>query len=420
MNSTIIPLPNGKVAIVVEGGRGYSIHDDLQSGDVATLKFLRTAAPTHVPWGDTTEVDIVSTNAYGCACRYRDHTARRDASEIKPLTLELFKKSIARLGCTGRIKFSFIGTEPLINAKLVSEVVDYARSEFPGSTFKIVTNSELLCKPMLDTSKTALEWLDDQGFVLELLNPCPWHAENFHTTPVDIQPYYERTLDTFDHKNLLKLRIVAGMVHRISIPINTTRYMQDMLDASNLVATGIGSGFYTELCVPPPIPVVEAFDMVNILEQQYMEVATWFICEFRKGNKPLWCDIIDAVVLPMQQKETRHISCRSGNGSMTIASDGAIYASYDSEFGGVDTDGKFDMARVREWRNNSCYRTTRCVQCAALQICGGGSRPLSSHFNNGNVSTINAVECLYQQMKLKIGLYLISELGPAELVRIYS
>lgn len=420
MNSSILTLPNKKVAQVIAGGRGFKIADTLQGLDSTPLPFLRPAVNPQIEHKDTTNISILTTNTCNMACSYCYLNEDINSPQAKVLDIEMIKTGIMRLGCHDKLGINFIGGEPLLNMSLIVAVVEMCNKRFKAPRYSVVTNGSLLGNPAPDGEGTILDWLNRHKFTMSLSLEGPEHLQNRTRMLRNGQCTYEGILRSLRDGKASEAEIVKSMTYRVTTTFDDTTYFERIKFFNALISQGIGKTVRIELAIPAPIPITQAINGMIALEKQFVEVADWFIEQFREGARPRWPDVVEKVALRMMHKSTTQTSCGAGNGYMSISYDGEILACHRGNSCSVETNGKFDQKKIVGWRNNSSLRHESCANCSALQICGGGCRAISASNHSGDLIQPNAVECLYKQMKLKMGLYLISELGRTDFINAYK
>ncbi|AQS57731.1 thioether cross-link-forming SCIFF peptide maturase [Desulforamulus ferrireducens] len=297
------------------------------------------------------------------------------------LSLEVGKAAIDFLieqsGNRKNIEIDFFGGEPLLNFKVIKELVPYghARAEQAGKKFKftLTTNGVLLNKEiqqfLLDNNMAAVLSLDGRPAVHDAMRPTPRGNGSYEQVVKAFQEYVEQ-------------QPPAGYYIRGTFTRHNLDFSQDVMHMAEL-------GF-KDISVEP---VVAGKDTDYAFQQEDLPI---LMEEYEKLTRELWqrqeagepinffhfnIDLNGGPCLPK-----RLSGCGAGYEYLAVTPEGDLYPCHqfvgNADFClGTVKDGIHNQELIEKFRQAHIYNKPECVGCWAKFYCSGGCHANAWAFN---------------------------------------
>jgi len=367
---------------------------------------------------------LESTNACNYRCKYcfneayDDRTGRMSFdTACQAIKTTMPKESLGRGSRAPHI--GFFGGEPMMNWDLVGRIVPFAQGYFHPlvPSFSMTTNASLV------TPEKAL-YLKENGFSFIVSVDGP---EELH----DELRVYKGGKGTFkDTMAGLKALADAG-VERITLRATFVPGKEHLLEKvvflNELCDQGMGNWVSVEpVCLTESHCISHDYGSLSSytketaaqLEDQYLEVARWGIGRL-KEEKPFR---FHNEMKPIERLlHTRHSpsECGAGCGYMSVSYDGSVWACHRMNWGRIGNlfGGGIDEESRAKWSDNRLYSRKGCLDCGVRWMCGGGCREASLGAHR-DITKPFEVSCAFMKIWIKIGAYIISEIGQDELKKL--
>lgn len=308
---------------------------------------------------------------------------------------------IARSGSRKKLDVDFFGGEPLLNFKVLQELVDYGRKRAceAGKEFKftLTTNAILL-------DEKATQYLNEQGIFVVLsldgrrevhdaMRPKPGGAGSYDIVLDRIISF----VNSRDGENY----IIRGTYTR-----HNTDFCADVLHIADM-------GF-KHLSIEPVVAPEEAGYAIRdedlpLLFSQYELLTRELLRRRRHGNPfDFFHFNIDLDGGPCLQK--RLTGCGAGHEYMAVAPNGDIYPCH--QFVGREKfllgdvyDQNINGALVSHFRTAHVYNKETCAGCWARFYCSGGCHA-NADMSNGTILEPYSLGCELAKKRLECAIYL--------------
>jgi len=297
---------------------------------------------------------------------------------------------------------AFFGGEPLLEWGLLTEVVECAKHVYRGPGrpgFEVTTNGTLL-----DADKAA--FLDREGFELIVSLDGPKDIHN-RWRPDS----YEATLSG--------LRLLKGRRLATRTTLRGTFTAQDIQLRPRLEHYHrlIDEGLAAHVALEPASP----FDLGSgdwpAVEAEYEQAARFLRERIRQRRRASFESLIRFVRRLAFRQAVFH-SCEAGNGTVSVAPDGAIYACYregPSAIGNL-AGGGLDEALRAPWLDSRFYLNAKCIECPVRLACGGPCR--QDALALGAMHVPEEAGCRLRHIQFRWAAWLLSELTREEAARL--
>jgi len=163
----------------------------------------------------------------------------------------------------------------------------------------------------------------------------------------------------------------------------------------------------------------EAITLHNVRQflPQYEAAALWMRDRLRAGKKARFHSIYKCMERIAHVKPAA-AECGGGLGYLTVNPEGTIFACHregSSDIG--DVWSGIDERRRAPWYDNRLFARTKCPDCWARWVCGGGCRQ-SCADHIGDIRAPDPVYCWFKKVLIRWTLWLLSELTPEEVMRV--
>lgn len=326
------------------------------------------------------------------------------------MSLEVGKAAIDFLaknsGNRKNIEVDFFGGEPLMNFKMVKEVVEYARSiekdvnknfRFTMTTNGVLLNDEIIDYLNKEMHNVVLS-LDGRPEVNDKMRP----ASNGKGSYDVILPKFKKLVE----KRGGKQYYLRGT------------FTHHNLDFSNDVLHMADQGF-NEVSVEPVVApstmdyALQTTDIEQICKE-YEILAKEMLRRHKEENGcfNFFHYMVDLTGGPCVHK--RLAGCGSGTEYLAATPDGALYPCH--QFAGMEEfkmgdvwTGVTNIDQRKEFEKCNVYSKDECTACWAKFFCSGGCAANSYHFN-GNINSTYGVGCELQKKRLECAIGLQAEL----------
>ena len=320
----------------------------------------------------------------------------------KLMSLETGKHAIDFLlensGDRPNLELDFFGGEPLMNFKVVKQIVEYARSrekEFNKKfRFTITTNGLLLDDEKIDfinkeMSNVVLS-IDGRKEVNDYFRVLP-NGQGCYDM---IMPKYKKLVEGRGDKEYY----VRGT------------FTNRNKDFSNDVFALYDAGF-DQISVEPVVGDSDEYaltmnDLPEIFKE-YERLADRIIENEKNGRKfNFFHFMIDLDQGPCAIKRLRGCGC--GNDYVAITPDGDIFPCH--QFVGIDEykmgnidEGTFDQEMKKEFASAHVYSKPECRECWAKFYCSGGCNA-NNYIYQGDIHAAHKLSCQIQKKRLEVAI----------------
>ncbi len=311
------------------------------------------------------------TDACNLDCRYcYYHTGERPTGS-ETMTSEVSRKSIDFLmdacGSLDKVELVFFGGEPLLNLKLIAEVIEYAKKAATekGKTvdFALTTNATLL------TEKTVAFLTENRIGVTVSIDGLPDVHDRYRRFPdgrpsfAAIKPGIKRLIGAGGGKPVVARVTVAGD------PGDVPASLDFLLDL------GFAEAGFAPVTTTDPTYRLDTNKM-NQLLAQFELLSERFLDRAREDRFLGFTNLID-ILVTLHEGEVRAYPCGAGLGLFSVSAAGGLYlcqrltgedkAAMGNIFSGLD-EAKVDAFRQAVHLSSK----PGCRNCWAQVICAGG------------------------------------------------
>jgi uncharacterized protein len=287
------------------------------------------------------------------------------------MSLEVVKKGIDFLfenaAGTEKLVLVFFGGEPLLNIRLISSAVDYARKKAAETgkqiDFALTTNGTLL-------NGEVIQFLTDRkiGVTVSIDGFEEVHDRNRRFP--DGRPSYGKILPGL--RELLRASVQRPVVARVTL-VDTPLDVPKILD--HLLGLGFAEvGFAPVTTRDPAYQFDES--KLDCLMIQFRRLADRFIDAARRDDFLGFSNLIDLLTV-LHQSEVRTHPCGAALGLFAADPEGRLYSCQrvigEDSFCMGNLFTGFDRSRVEGFRQNAMVsRKPLCMTCWARPLCAGG------------------------------------------------
>jgi len=351
------------------------------------------------------------THACNLACGYCFAGGNRSGSVMR---VEVARKAVRLLDTRTPIDLAFFGGEPLMAWNLIRQVMTEARAlaakRNVRAKFHITSNALLLDEEKVrflsEQPCSMLVSLDGPEDIHNAARPARDPNRNSfrgtmdalgraRNTPLGRRIMARATFDTADPQLVRRLEFLAGLD-----------------DAGLIRGYSIEPAVLGEGCARR----AGGLDR-NAVADEYHAAAQWFVGRLhakKAANFFHFRKLIERILY------ARHAGseCGAGNGYVTVAPDGTIYACHreaGTQVGHVDYG--FDEEARSAWADNRLYARNGCTRCWARYLCGGGCRQACLELA-GDLRAPVAERCFLQQTLLRECFWILTQLSRDEISRV--
>ena len=322
----------------------------------------------------------------------------------KLMTLETGKNAIDFLlensGDRKNLELDFFGGEPLMNFKVVKQIVEYARSreaEFNKKfRFTITTNGLLL-----DDEK--IEFINKEMSNVVLSIDGRKEINDYFRVLPNGQGCYDMILPKYQ-------KLVAGRGDKEYYVRGT--FTNKNLDFSNDVFALYEAGF-DQISIEPVVGEGDEYALtekeLTAVFKEYENLANRILENEKKGGKfNFFHFMIDLDQGPCAIKRLRGCGC--GNDYVAITPDGDIYPCHqfvgmeEYKMGNID-EGTFNQEMKSDFANCHVYSKPECRKCWAKFYCSGGCNANNYQYV-GDVRSAHKISCELEKKRLECAIML--------------
>lgn len=308
---------------------------------------------------------------------------------------------IEKSGKRKNIEIDFFGGEPLLNFKVIKELVPYGneRAERAGKKLKftLTTNGVLLSQEvqqfLLDNNMAAVLSLDGRPAVHDAMRPTPRGKGS-----------YEQVVKAF--REYVAQQPPAGYYIRGTFTRHNLDFSQDVMHMAELGFKDVSvepvvAGNDTDYAFKP--------EDLPILMEQY-EKLTRLLWQRREAGQPINffhfnIDLSGGPCLPK-----RLSGCGAGYEYLAVTPEGDLYPCHqfvgNSDFLlGTVKDGIHNQELIENFRQAHIYNKPECVGCWAKFYCSGGCHANAWSFNKDLLRPYN-LGCQLARKRFECAIYL--------------
>lgn len=322
----------------------------------------------------------------------------------KLMTLETGKHAIDFLlensGDRTNLELDFFGGEPLMNFKVVKQIVEYARSREAEYNkkfrFTITTNGLLL-----DDDK--IEFINKEMSNVVLSIDGRKEINDYFRVLPNGQGCYDMILPKYK-------KLVEGRGDKEYYVRGT--FTNKNLDFSNDVFALYEAGF-DQISVEPVVGEGDEYALtekeLHAVFKEYENLANRILENEKKGGKfNFFHFMIDLDQGPCAIKRLRGCGC--GNDYVAITPDGDIYPCHqfvgmeEYKMGNID-EGTFNQEMKADFANCHVYSKPECRKCWAKFYCSGGCNANNYQYM-GDVRSAHKISCELEKKRLECAIML--------------
>ncbi len=322
----------------------------------------------------------------------------------KLMTLETGKNAIDFLlensGDRKNLELDFFGGEPLMNFKVVKQIVEYARSREAEYNkkfrFTITTNGLLLDDEKIDFINK------EMSNVVLSIDGRKEINDYFRVLP-NGQGCYDMILPKYQ-------KLVAGRGDKEYYVRGT--FTNKNLDFSNDVFALYEAGF-DQISIEPVVGEGDEYALtekeLSTVFKEYENLANRILENEKKGCKfNFFHFMIDLDQGPCAIKRLRGCGC--GNDYVAITPDGDIYPCHqfvgmeEYKMGNID-EGTFNQEMKSDFANCHVYSKPECRKCWAKFYCSGGCNANNYQYM-GDVRSAHKISCELEKKRLECAIML--------------
>ena len=353
--------------------------------------------------------------AHDCnlACKYCFASEGEYHGDRALMSFEVGKKALDYLldnsGSRRNLEVDFFGGEPLMNFKVVKELVAYGRSKEEEYNkkfrFTLTTNGVLLNDDVIDfcnkeISNVVLS-LDGRKEVNDKMRPFP-----------NGKGSYDIIVPKF--LNFFKKRGEKDYYIRGTFTHNNLDFASDVLHYADL---GFDKMSMEPVVAPPEAPYAIREEDIPKIKEEYDKLAVEFIKRKKEGRGFVFFHyMIDLTQGPCVAK--RLSGCGSGTEYLAVTPWGDFYPCHQfvgiPEFlmGNVD-EGITNTAIQDEFKQCNVYAKEKCKDCFARFYCSGGCAANSYQFH-GCITDAYDIGCELQKKRIECAIMIQAALNSEE------
>ena len=317
------------------------------------------------------------------------------------MSIEVGKAAIDFLaknsGNRKNIEVDFFGGEPLMNFKMVKEVVDYARSieaetkkkfRFTMTTNGVLLNDEIIDYLGKEMHNVVLS-MDGRKEVNDHMRPTP-----------NGKGSYDVIIPKF--KKLVEKREGKQYYLRGTFTHHNLDFAEDVLHMNEL---GFNEVSVEPVVAPTEMDYALQLEDIDTICQEYEKLAKEMLRRHKEENGcfNFFHFMVDLTGGPCVHK--RLAGCGSGTEYLAATPDGKLYPCH--QFAGMEEfemgdvwKGVTNVSQRKDFEKCNVYSKPECVSCWAKLFCSGGCAANSHHFH-GNINSTYDIGCALQKKRLE-------------------
>jgi len=351
------------------------------------------------------------THACNLACGYCFAGGNRPG---RTMSLDVARKGIRLLDPRGAVDVAFFGGEPLLAWNLVTEAMrearDLAAKRKVRAKFHITSNGLLL-------DERKVRFLSDQPCSMLISLDGPEDIHNAARPARDAKRNsFRETMAALERARGAPLgrRIMARATFDAAQPqlVRRLEFLAGLHDAGFVRGFSIEPAVLGEGCAKRS----GSFDR-NVVANEYHAAAEWYVARARAGRSAEFFHFRKLIERILYAKHAG-TECGAGNGYVTLAPDGTLYACHreaGTKVGHVDYG--FDEQLRSAWADNRVYARNGCMTCWARYLCGGGCRQACLELAKDLRAAVPE-RCFLQRTMLKECLWILTQLTREQIARV--
>lgn len=386
--------------------------DELESLESDGLFFSRDA-PGSNPEDIGEEIHylcLIVSNDCNLRCEYCYADTGKFGGKRSLMSLDVAKKAVdffvEHSGNNKRLSLAFFGGEPLLNLKVIKDTVEYAE-QVPGKEFDfaITTNGTLLTEDLIDYLKQ-----HRFGVLVSIDGPPEVH---------DKQRAFPNGRGSYEvvSRNLLRL-LQARNDGEIpcSVRGTFTRNNPNLVDTVFHLADLGCMDISVEPCVTD-IPALQIRDEdLSDIKEEYTRFAKAYVDAISNGRNFSFFHF-NKMMEQVRTPRLRTTPCSAARGYFAVSVDGNLYPC--QKFVGMDDfvlgnifEGVKRTDIIEQFVKASVNKKTKCRNCWAAFICGGGCHAYAVQYN-GDILQPYGIECELMKHRIELAPYILSKLDRA-------
>lgn len=345
--------------------------------------------------------------AHDCnlACKYCFASEGEYHGTRSMMSLEVGKKAVDYLiensGSRKNLEIDFFGGEPLMNFKVVKDIVEYAKSKEQHYNkrfrFTITTNGMLLSDEMItyinENMYNVVLSIDGRKSVHDAIRPTPNGKGSYDI----ILPKF---LQVAESRNQTNYYVRGTFTH------HNLDFTNDVLHLADL---GFKQISVEPVVAPDNMPYAIKPEDLPFVYEQYEQLAEKML-QYDSDSKGFnfFHFMIDLNQGPCVVK--RMTGCGAGSEYLAVTPEGDLYPCHQfvgidgykmgSVFNGID---RKDI--VEEFKNCHLFTKEECNECWAKFYCGGGCNANAYNFH-GNIHKAYEMACELEKKRVECAIYL--------------
>ncbi len=306
---------------------------------------------------------------------------------------------IDKSGLVKNLEVDFFGGEPLLNATMLKELVEYGRQREAECgkhfNFTLTTNALLLDDNIIDFV------IDNNISVILSLDGRP-ETNDRHRVLNNDEGSYQLIVPNI--KKIVEKKPVSYFI-RGTFTRQNLDFSQDL---KHIVDLGFDAVSLEPAVGPTNEYSIQEADLPQVLLEY--ERLTDLLCNYHKTGKELhfFHYNLDLQKGPCLAK--RQSGCGAGVEYLVVTPEGNIYPCH--QFVGEDEflmgniyDSELDREIIRRFSENRLTDKKACLRCWARNFCGGGCHANAYHCN-GDMSMPDRVSCTMHRKRIEGAIYL--------------
>lgn len=373
-----------------------------------------------------TDLILIVANDCNLRCRYcfADHGLYKGSRQL--MGLELGKKTVDFFIREIKHHFpniqgatiGFYGGEPLLNYKLITKLVPYAREMAENRKIKIrfhiTTNGILL-------NEEIIEYLDNNNFSMELSLDGPRDVHDGNRCFMDGTGTFTKIFENVLKIAELPLRKKTALRAVVCGNGNT------LLDQYEFLAKIAEMGFL-ELSIEPDFLVTDTHDQLHedlfkTFKKNHIDILKDYLKSIHSG-KLFKYESTYSIARELYEGKKKIFKCRPGVSRIAVDSKGNILACPigadlpQTLLGNISSG--ISMERQKVWDDSTLAVTNeKCKECWAKNLCGGNCRVISlKRFQN--IREPDPVTCEYYKISIECAVWLLSNIDGKVLSQIFG
>ena len=313
-------------------------------------------------------------------------------------------------------KIGFFGGEPLLNFKLIKEVVKYVTSLSSQFKFSLTTNG-------VGVTSEIAGFLAKHNFSLILSVDGPKEIHNHHRKYANGKGSFDdvmRGLNYLKDAGVTKITFRGTFLPDQSDLLSRAKFLNELCDKGYGRSVSIEPACLTEGCTYVPDDIKFTSTMVKKMKQEYLEVAEWIAERLNNGQKARFHNIM-VYVERLVLKKQYCTECGGSVGYMAVNPEGKIFSCHremSSEIGDLEKGGVDERLKAK-WMDNRYYQISKCMKCKLRNVCGG---PCREHniTATGDIHKNDPVMCNFYKNWIKAAVRVADKVPYDRLKMLYS